>query len=140
MKKVLGIYFLLTISLILLDQVIKWWLNLSYPFLIYANSGLLFGWINNQWLVYSIIILGLMILIYIIKSMPRKITNSDYVNLDYLSLALIASGAISNLADRIIYGYVLDYLRIGFWPVFNLADIYIFVGAFLFAYKIFKYK
>lgn len=46
-------------------------------------------------------------------------------------LIFIFSGAISNLIDRIRLGCVVDYIDIKFWPVFNLADVYITVGAIL---------
>lgn len=43
----------------------------------------------------------------------------------------IAGGAISNYVDRILHGYVIDYMKIWIWPVFNLADIAITVGILL---------
>ena len=41
------------------------------------------------------------------------------------------SGAFGNVIDRMIRGYVVDFLEITFikWPVFNLADIYVVIGA-----------
>ena len=50
-----------------------------------------------------------------------------------LSLALIMGGAIGNLLDRIIYGYVIDFLDFYYgywhWPAFNIADMAIVGGA-----------
>lgn len=50
-----------------------------------------------------------------------------------LSLALIMGGAIGNLFDRIIYGYVIDFLDFYYgywhWPAFNIADMAIVGGA-----------
>lgn len=43
-------------------------------------------------------------------------------------LGLIAAGAIGNLIDRLLYGYVIDFIAVWRWPVFNLADSWIFVG------------
>jgi signal peptidase II len=43
-------------------------------------------------------------------------------------LILIFAGASSNLVDRIRVGCVIDYIDLKFWPVFNLADVYITVG------------
>lgn len=54
-------------------------------------------------------------------------------------VALIAAGAIGNLIDRVLYGYVTDFISIWRWPVFNFADIWIFagiLGIFLFYGKI----
>lgn len=44
-------------------------------------------------------------------------------------LALILVGACSNILDRIRYGFVIDFINVPFWSVFNVADIYIVVGA-----------
>ncbi|RLD16696.1 MAG: signal peptidase II, partial [Caldiserica bacterium] len=45
-----------------------------------------------------------------------------------LSLILILAGAIGNIIDRIIYGYVIDFIDFRIWPVFNLSDTYITIG------------
>ena len=37
-------------------------------------------------------------------------------------------GSLSNLADRVRLGHVTDFLDLGFWPAFNLADMFIVVG------------
>ncbi len=46
-----------------------------------------------------------------------------------LALALIMGGAVGNLFDRLVYGYVIDFIDIKVWPVFNLADSAVVVGA-----------
>ena len=35
------------------------------------------------------------------------------------------AGTVGNLIDRMVFGYVIDFINIGFWPVFNLADVYL---------------
>jgi signal peptidase II len=44
-------------------------------------------------------------------------------------IALIAGGATGNMIDRVRLGYVVDYLDLHVWPVFNLADAAIVIGA-----------
>ncbi len=44
-------------------------------------------------------------------------------------LGLMAGGALGNVVERLRFGYVLDYLDVHVWPVFNLADTAIVVGA-----------
>jgi signal peptidase II len=44
-------------------------------------------------------------------------------------LGLMLGGALANITDRLRYGYVLDYLDVHVWPVFNLADTAIVIGA-----------
>jgi signal peptidase II len=39
-----------------------------------------------------------------------------------LCLAFVMAGALGNLADRLVLGYVRDFLDLGFWPAFNVAD------------------
>ena len=43
-------------------------------------------------------------------------------------LALIVSGALGNLVDRLVRGYVVDFIHVKGWPVFNVADIAVVVG------------
>lgn len=47
------------------------------------------------------------------------------------NLSLIFSGILGNLIDRLIYGYVLDFISVGNFPVFNLSDSYITIGIIL---------
>lgn len=48
---------------------------------------------------------------------------------ELMAVMAIILGAISNLADRLAYGYVIDYLDLRYFTVFNLADVLICVGA-----------
>jgi signal peptidase II len=54
--------------------------------------------------------------------------------------SLILSGAIGNLIDRIRLGFVVDFLDLRIWPVFNVADIAITVGTVLLLLQILKRK
>ena len=47
--------------------------------------------------------------------------------------AAVLAGAVANLIDRTLNGHVTDYLHTGWWPTFNLADVFIVAGAFIFA-------
>ncbi|HBC92581.1 MAG TPA: signal peptidase II [Pelotomaculum sp.] len=53
-------------------------------------------------------------------------------------LSLIVGGALGNLADRLRYGQVVDFLDFRVWPVFNLADTAIVIGACLLALELVK--
>ncbi|MHB1042555.1 MAG: signal peptidase II [Eubacteriales bacterium] len=55
-----------------------------------------------------------------------------------VALGLIVGGALGNLVDRLRYGMVVDFLDFRVWPVFNLADSAIVVGAFLLAWQILR--
>jgi signal peptidase II len=51
-----------------------------------------------------------------------------------LSLGLMLGGALGNLIDRIRFGFVVDFVDFGWWPVFNVADSSIVVGVTMLAF------
>lgn len=61
-----------------------------------------------------------------------------------LALTLIIGGALGNLFDRINYGKVIDFIQLHiahfYWPVFNIADSAICIGAFMLILDAFKRK
>ena len=88
-----------------------------------ANTGVSWGLFKGNssimlWL--SIIIIGVLIYFY------NEITAVKDAK---LGLNLIIIGAISNILDRIFFSHVIDYIDFSFFPVFNLADACITLGA-----------
>lgn len=60
-----------------------------------------------------------------------------------VSLSLIISGALGNLIDRLIYGYVVDFISVHFkniyyFPIFNVADVFVVVGTMLLLFYLLK--
>lgn len=102
------------------------------------NRGAAFGiGQNSTWLltIISLAILAVVIIAYC-KIKPKEKTAN-------ISTALIISGALGNIIDRVCHGYVVDFLdfRLINFPVFNLADCCIVIGAILFCiYILFIYK
>lgn len=45
-----------------------------------------------------------------------------------LSIGLQLGGIMGNLIDRVLRGFVVDFVDIGFWPIFNIADLSIVIG------------
>ncbi len=45
-----------------------------------------------------------------------------------VALVLVTAGAIGNYLDRVVRGYVVDFIHVPHWPVFNVADAYVTVG------------
>lgn len=94
------------------------------------NHGILFG-INLPW--GLIIVLSILFLIILLRLFFfSKISNFIY----YLGIILSFSGGISNLIDRIRFGFVRDFLSINLWSIFNFADITIVIGVILIIYAI----
>ena len=89
------------------------------------NYGAGFGILQGQnWL----FILIAVIFIYLIIIYYEKIEKDILVQSGF---ALFLGGTASNLIDRLAYGFVVDYLDFKIWPVFNIADSAITVGAVL---------
>ena len=60
--------------------------------------------------------------------LPRLRRESFYVRIGFAS---VFGGVLGNLIDRLRYGYVIDFLDFRIWPVFNIADSAITIGAVL---------
>jgi signal peptidase II len=54
-------------------------------------------------------------------------------SVEKVALALVFAGAVANVVDRLRRGFVVDFIHLQHWPVFNLADVFIVVGALLLA-------
>lgn len=94
------------------------------------NKGAAFSILGNKTM--FLIIIAIICLVFLknyIKNLKRV------TNLTIISLGIMIGGIIGNLFDRIIYKAVIDYLSFNFFgysfPVFNLADIGITIGAIL---------
>ncbi|MTI86103.1 MAG: signal peptidase II [Firmicutes bacterium] len=139
--------FLLIISAVLaVDQVSKYIVQMnmlrgeSIP-IIYSvfhltyiqNPGAAFGIFANQrafFVVVTVIVLAGILISY------RYIPSSNEPM--RVSLGLITGGALGNFIDRLRLGRVVDFLDFRVWPVFNLADTAIVIGAGLLIWQIWK--
>lgn len=118
------------VVLILIDQIIKWWMIAFHPFFVFENKGVIFGFIENQVIGYGLLAIGFGILVWLI-------CKTDLSSIIYhLSISLIIAGAVSNLLDRIFRGNVIDYFNFFNLNHFNLADIYIILGVVLYGYAL----
>lgn len=88
------------------------------------NRGAAFSILQEKtsFLIIMQIIVILVIAVYIIKK--RKSEGKVLLT----GLSLIMAGGFGNLADRLVYGYVVDFLDFRVWPIFNVADISVCVG------------
>ena len=101
------------------------------------NRGAAFGILKNQLPLFILTSIFAIILIYINL---KKSAGNRKLSLNGLALGLILAGAIGNLIDRLVFGYVIDFLDFCVWPVFNVADSDITVGAILLGWSLFKEK
>tara|TARA_B100000963_G_C22511176_1_gene618432 strand:+ start:321 stop:776 length:456 start_codon:yes stop_codon:yes gene_type:complete len=142
------INFLIIISTFsVLDQISKIYINsnfhnlLNKDILIFTielvhNYGAAFNILSGSNVFLSFIsIISTIILFYFIFVSQIKFI-SKY------SLSFILAGTIGNGIDRVLYGYVIDFIKIKFidFPVFNIADIVINIGVLLMIINYFKHK
>jgi signal peptidase II len=149
-------YFYIAIALVMLasDQLTKYWvaltrrdsddlevipglLNISYT----ENQGIAFGMLNRgdfKWLLVAISVAAIIVVAYyMMHASPSN-------RLLLWSLALLAAGITGNLIDRIRLGRVIDFIQVYIvvqgarheWPVFNVADTAITIGASLMAIEL----
>ncbi|HDM37739.1 MAG TPA: signal peptidase II [Candidatus Omnitrophica bacterium] len=129
------------IIILITDQLIKNFIlsrfefneSIGWSFLnitLVRNTGTVFGLFKGNNLFFIIVgfITVLIITIALFKSRGRILSFK-------LCLVLVLSGAISNLIDRLRFGYVIDYIDLTIWPVFNLADSAITVAVVLFLFS-----
>ena len=90
------------------------------------NTGVAFSFLEGK--VPLIIIMTSIVIIFILKYIKTTKPNKK----ESICYGLVLGGAIGNLLDRLIYGYVIDYLDFNLFgysfPIFNLADTFIVIG------------
>lgn len=121
--------FLDQLSKILLDSYLKNDITLMEGFIkiqIEHNPGIAFSIAMPY---FMLIILNILIFGVIIVYLLRNLNLTKYLSL--FTIALLSAGAMGNLIDRIRLGYVIDFISIGSFPVFNFADSYITIAIFL---------
>ena len=88
-----------------------------------TNTGAIFGIFSDQTLIMTIAsFVGVGILLYFYHSHAGS---ERFVR---CSLGLLLGGAVGNLVDRVLMGRVTDFIDVGAWPIFNLADSAIVTG------------
>ena len=117
-------FFILVFVLVFIDQFLSYGIRLGGGFYL-CNSGISFGLLVPSvvfWLVLAIFFLLFLFFIY---------KKGSFSYLFTLGLALFISGALSNIADRFLLGCVVDYIMLfkNIFPIFNLADVEIFLGS-----------
>ena len=130
---------------IALDQLSKHWVvnnmfleehitfNCPYFELFYIqNNGAAYSILQGKQTLLIVFTLVVMLGIVAYVIAYRK----QVSGLEKFSLALILGGGVGNLIDRVMNGYVVDFINTNLIPVFNVADIAITCGCILFAISI----
>lgn len=138
------LYAIVAVIFLILDQAVKYWTTVNIvadtgtreliPGLIRLtnvhNTGAAFSFLEGaRWFFVILCVLFVALVIY---ALARRLINTPVAR--WMAVIVLA-GAVGNCIDRIICGYVVDMFEFEFvrFPVFNVADICITVGAVLFA-------
>lgn len=142
MRKYLSDYlslFLVAGLIILLDQLTKYlirsnlalgeilwpglWITEFARIVHWQNTGAAFGMFQSLGSVFMILSMIVSVaIVYYYPQVPRQ------DKLIRLAMALLLGGAVGNLVDRLYQGYVTDFISVGEFPVFNIADASISLG------------
>lgn len=147
----LAVYFIVSVILIGIDQWVKYWtvanialhetvefipsfLSLTYI----RNTGAAWSILEGQmWLFFIITIVAVVVIMYLL------IKHRTEHWLFAIGLSFVLAGALGNFIDRMRLGYVVDMFQTEFmnFPIFNVADVSLFIGvAFIFIYTVFEEK
>ena len=136
----------LALGVLGLDQATKWWalrvlqLGETTPVIpglfhltLVHNPGVAFGlFARTGWIV--VVAAVAIVAVLTATSLRSPAADGPTASRTWLAMGLILGGAVGNLIDRIRYGGVVDFLDFRVWPVFNVADSSITVGAALIAW------
>ncbi len=105
-------------------EIVAGFLNIT----LVKNAGAAFGIFQGGRLFFIVASVVALVLISLVAfRLPRA------EKFRRLCLGLVLGGAIGNLVDRVLHGEVIDFIQIGFtghyWPVFNVADMAVTIGA-----------
>jgi len=122
---------ILILNLLILDQISKYLvrfylenpINITsfFRIIFVENKGMAFSLPINKWFVFC---LAFCVVIYLGSFLWKR----NISRISVLAYCLIIAGTIGNICDRIFYKTVTDFLSFWNFPIFNLADSFIFIG------------
>ncbi len=139
-------YWLVWGAIVLLDQATKGLaMHLLIPFesrpvippvlrlTLVHNTGAAFGLFAGRSAALGWATLGLLALVVVLWNRLRSMGH-----LMGWGIVVTAGGAVGNLIDRLRFGYVIDFVDLGFWPVFNGADAAVILGTGLMVWSLLR--
>jgi len=139
------LFYLLSLAILVIDQFLKY---LVHKFMYLGQSitllnGIKLTYVRNTGAAFSLFtgfssylsIIGIIVVLAVIYFHHKLPAKKYYWQ---TALAFVLGGSLGNLVDRIFRSYVIDYIDLSVWPVFNLADIMINLGIFLIIVQMIK--
>jgi signal peptidase II len=139
-----GRWYLLACLIVVIDQLTKYWVSSVFSYgetlellpvlnlTLVHNMGAAFSFLSDaggwqRWFFAAVSLVVSVVLVVWLYRLPARQT------LLATALALVLGGAIGNLWDRVVLGYVIDFIDFHYqshhWPAFNVADAAITLGA-----------
>jgi len=131
LRKKIFIFSALGLLVVISDQLSKILIRLRGGFYI-CNPHIALG-LRIPEILFWFFWCGIILLIFYLLYKKYFIHNTLYI-------ILILSGALSNLVDRFWHGCIIDFINLGFGPIFNLADFFISLGAIMLVIAYLKVK
>lgn len=146
-----GLGIVVVLTLVGIDQLLKYvmveWLgpNATSHRWELAGKYLAFQYVENRGAAFGILagrtmlltILAVVVAIGFVVAIRQDLTRNRALR---IAILLILAGAIGNLTDRLRLGYVIDFMAVGVWPKFNLADACISIALAILAWTSFFSK
>ena len=142
------VFFLTALLVVVADQLSKMWIRSNlvvgqslqetgfFRLTHIHNTGAAFGLFQGHSFALTIVALvGIVVLLVYALLIYRRFPILDNL-LGKSALGLVLGGTVGNLIDRLHLGYITDFIDIGFWPAFNIADSAIVVGVIILAYSL----
>lgn len=140
-----GLILLMAEVAVLIDRLMKWLCidGAFTPPISIWDDFIALNFIKNPYISFSLPLSGWglnLIIFFLIVFLIYQAVVRFRIPAEFSLLILIILGAASNFLDRLVYGYVIDYLDFKYFTVFNIADAMIVIGVFSFAWIIWKDK
>lgn len=126
-------HFLIALAVLAADQVTKGIITSSFAVgeSLRALSGLSFTYVQNTGALWSIMqdqnVFFTILSVAVLGTLLR-FREQFRGPLDRIVLGLLLGGVAGNLVDRVLRGFVVDFIDLGWWPIFNIADSAISCG------------
>ena len=140
--KKMALLYVIAIFFISLDRFAKMYFFQNFTKVVPINHFLSLQYAENPYISFSLpmpisfikyatLLLGIILVFVFIKFYKK---NNTLLNFSLFSLIL---GSFSNIVDRFKYGFVIDYINLKFFTIFNIADSLIFISIILLSYHIY---
>lgn len=127
----------IVVVVVLVDQLTKLAAPLFVP--VVQNTGTVFGVFGRNNTLFTLVSLVIVVgLVFVVFRMKPPTTRRG--SIIQAATMLIIGGGIANILDRLVHGYVVDFITLPLWPTFNVADMCVTAGVTIIIWQLFFTK